>query len=477
MKIKNNTLYYIKCALCFAVMAVIALLPPAGQITEQGMTIIGIYIGTVLLWAFVDLIWPSLLAIILISFTGYTSFDQYISSGFGNTTVIFVFMISVFAFFITESGVSDCLARYIVSLKIAKGRPWLISSLFILASYAIACLISSVAATLVLLELFSQFARRAGYKKGDKYPVMMMVCITFAAHMGGSVWTFRTPDAILVGYIEAQGGHVPLVPYFLCSVFIGGGALVLYLLFCKFFSKADASLVCGGNEFERVPMTRYQKQLLGCSGILLVLLVLESMLPAETAVGSVLGRIGTNGIVVTMLTAMTFFRIRDTDRPFVDLEAGSRAVPWKIFYIIIFNMPMANILNDSSLGISATLSTAITGLFDHGINTALFMLIMTTMIVLCTTFISNVPVCLMFYNVISLFAPELGISTPVLACVISLTSNASVILPAANPQAAMLHGRKEFVETKDAAKYGILQSLAVVLTVMIAYVTFLPRVL
>ena len=105
------------------------------------------------------------------------------------------------------------------------------------------------------------------------------------------------------------------------------------------------------------------------------------------------------------------------------------------------------------------------------------MLIMTTMIVLCTTFISNVPVCLMFYNVISLFAPELGISTPVLACVISLTSNASVILPAANPQAAMLHGRKEFVETKDAAKYGILQSLAVVLTVMIAYVTFLPRVL
>ena len=470
--------YYLKSAVGFAVMLLFAVLPPIGSITPLGMKILGIYIGTILLWATVDMIWPSLLSMILICLTGYMSFDDYISRGFGNTTVIFVFLISIFAGFITSSGVSDNIARYVVSRKIANGRPWVISSLFVFASYLIACLISSVAATLVVLEFFSQFAKQAGYKRGEKYPTLMMVCITFAAHMGGSVWTFRTPDAILVGYIKAQGGNVPLIPYFLCSVFIGGGALVLYLLYCKFFSKADTKplLNCCAT-IEKVPMTGYQKKLLGCSLILLALLILESMLPADTAVGKALGSFGINGIVTVMLTAMMFFRVKDGSKSFADIEQGMQSVPWKIFYVIIFNMPMATILNDSTLGISTTLTSAITALFGAEINTTLFIFFMTVLMVICTTFIGNVTVCLMFYNVVSLFAPALGLSTTLLACIISLTSNASVILPVANPQAAILHARRDWVETKDVAKYGILQSAAVVATVMIAYTLFLRKVL
>lgn len=475
---RKNTAYYIKCAVAFAVMFLFSVIPPVGSITPVGMRILGIYIGTILLWALVDMIWPSLLGMILISLTGYISFGDYISSGFGNTTVIFVFLISIFAGFITSSGVSDNIARYVVSRKFAQGKPWLVSSLFVFASYLIGCLISSVAATLVVLEFFSQFAKRAGYKKGEKYPVLMMVCITFAAHMGGSVWTFRTPDAILVGYIKAQGGSVPLIPYFLCSVFIGGGALVLFLLYGKLFSKADTTpLITSCTDIEIVPMTPYQKKLLGCCVQLLLLLILESMLPSDTVLGRLLGSIGTNGIVVAMLTAMMFFRIKGSGESFADVERGMQAVPWKIFYVIIFNMPMASILNDSALGISRTITNTITALFGAEINTTLFLFIMTVLIVICTTFIGNVTVCLMFYNVVSLFAPALGLSTTVLACIISLTSNASVILPSANPQAAMLHGRKDWIETKHVAKYGFIQSAAVIVTVVIAYLLFLPKVL
>ena len=474
---KKTKVYYLKCLLCFAVMILFGLLPPIGEITEAGMQILGIYIGTIMLWTMVDLIWPSLLGMILISFTGYMTFNEFISSGFGNITVIFVFMIAIFAFFITESGVSGCIAGFIVSRKIAKGRPWVTTALFVMASYVIACLISSVAATLVVLEIFSKFATETGYKKGDKYPILVMVCITFAAHMGGSVWTFRTPDAILVGYITEQGGHVPLIPYFLYSAFIGIGALILYLLFCKFFSKADMGPLwneCAA--IERVPMTRYQKQLLGCSGVLLLLLILESMLPSSFMLGAFLKTMGTNGIVVLTLVVMMFFRIKESNRPFADLEKGTRAVPWKIFYVIIFNMPMAAILNDEALGISRSISNGVSELFAGNASRILFILILTILIVIFTTFIGNVPVCLMFYNVVAIFAPTLGVSTTALACIISLTSNASVILPGANPQSAILHGKKEWVETRDVVKYGILQSIAVIITVMIAYVLFLQNI-
>lgn len=475
---KKSKSYYLKCLGCFAFMLVFCLLPPIGEITGQGMRILGIYLGTVLLWTFVDLIWPSLLAIFLVSLTGYTSAGAFLSSGFGNQTVIFVLLISIFAHFITESGVSSCIASRIVTLRAAQGRPWAVSALYVLASYVIAMLISSVAATIVVLDFFSQFAKQTGYKKGDRYPTMMMVCITFAAHMGGSVWTFRTPDAILVGYIEAQGGSVPLLPYFLCSLFIGVTALALYLLGCRLFAHADTERITASTRSAQyIPMTKYQKRLLACTFLLLGLLIAEGMLDGSTAVGAFLGRLGTNGIVMLMLAVMMFFRRDNGEKPFADIEEGTRAVPWKIIWLIIFNMPMANILSDDSLGISRTASSAITGLFGAAPNATLFIFIMTVLIVVCTTFIGNVTVCLVFYNVVSLFAPALGVSTTVLACIISLTSNASVILPGANPQAAMLHARTEWVETRDAAKYGVFQSLAVIASVMLAYTLFLTKVL
>ena len=470
--------YYIKCLVCFTVMAIFCVLPPVGQITKIGMQILGIYLGTIMLWTLVDLIWPSLLAIILISFTGYDSFNSILSSGFGNQTVIFVLLISIFAYFITSSGVSTCIARFIVSLRISKGRPWIMSSLFVLASYVIGVFVSSVAATLVVLELFSQFAAQAGYKRRDKYPTLMMVCITFAAHMGGSVWTFRTPDAILVGYIQAQGMDVPLIPYFLSSVFIGGGALILYLVVSKLIFQPDISKLRGDMTcFAPQKMTRYQHRLLLCTFILLVLLVMESMLDVDTAVGSFLDKLGTNGIVMGMLVVMMFFRVEDGQKPFADIEEGTRSVPWKIIWLIIFNMPMASIMNDAELGISSSISGSMTAIFGTNPDGALFILIVTILMVIATTFIGNVPVCLMFYNVAVMFAPNLGISEPVLACIISLTSNASVILPGANPQSAMLHAHRDWVETKDIAKYAIVQSAAVIVTVLLAYTLFLRKVL
>lgn len=458
-------------------MAVFQILPPIGSITKPGMRVLGIYIGTVVLWALVDLIWPSLLAMILVCFTGVISFDEFISSGFGNQTVIFVFLICIFAYFVTASGVSEFIARFMVSGKISAGKPWVISVLYIMASYVIAMLISSVAATIVVLDLFAEFVQRMGYKRRDSYPTLMMVCIVFAAHMGGSVWTFRTPDAILVGYIRAQGGNVPLVPYFLCSVLIGVGALLLYLLICKYVLRISPDRVKQSAQIvETVRLTGYQKRILGCTVILLVLLILENMCGKDTAVGSLLGILGTNGIVVTILAGMMFFR-RKEGGAFADIEEATRQIPWKIIYLIIFNMPMAEILNDEALGISESITTLMSGIFGENPNDLLFILILTVMLVVFTTFIGNVPVCLMFYNLVAPYAPALGISTSVLACIISLTSNASVILPGANPQAAMLHGRRDWVETKDVAKYAVIQSFTVVVTVLTVYVLFLRKVL
>ena len=50
-----------------AIMFVFRFLPlNLTGVTEIGMQIIGIFLGTLYLWTFVDVLWPSLLAIVMI---------------------------------------------------------------------------------------------------------------------------------------------------------------------------------------------------------------------------------------------------------------------------------------------------------------------------------------------------------------------------------------------------------------------------
>ena len=59
----------------------------------------------------------------------------------------------------------------------------------------------------------------------------------------------------------------------------------------------------------------------------------------------------------------------------------------------------------------------------------------------------------------------------------SIASNSSIALPSANPQAALLHSKKEWISTGGVAKYSMVLSVLVILTGGIAYFTLMPLLL
>ena len=120
----KNTKYYINSAIGVSIMLFFGYLPTFSTVTPIGMKILGIYLGLLYLWSTVDLIWPSLLGIIITGFSGYDSVSGILASGFGDGTNVYIWLICLFAYFITKSGVSDNIVRAIMGLKFAKGRPW-----------------------------------------------------------------------------------------------------------------------------------------------------------------------------------------------------------------------------------------------------------------------------------------------------------------------------------------------------------------
>ena len=155
----KNTSYYINSVIGVCIMLFFGYLPTFSTVTPMGMKILGIYIGLLYLWSTVDLIWPSLLGLVVTGFSGYNSVSGLLSAGWGDGTNVYIWLICLFAYFITKSGVSNNIVRGIMSLRIAKGRPWMVSFLFFTAAYAVGALVSMTPACLIVWAFFQKFAK------------------------------------------------------------------------------------------------------------------------------------------------------------------------------------------------------------------------------------------------------------------------------------------------------------------------------
>ena len=86
----------------------------------------------------------------------------------------------------------------------------------------------------------------------------------------------------------------------------------------------------------------------------------------------------------------------------------------------------------------------------------ILLLCLTTLLILVTTnFMGNLSCAMIVFNVAALYSDTLGISPALLACVIGVLANASIVFPSANPIAAIMHGMTDWVSARDIYKYAV----------------------
>ena len=452
----KNTSYYINSVIGVCIMLFFGYLPTFSTVTPMGMKILGIYIGLLYLWSTVDLIWPSLLGLVVTGFSGYNSVSGLLSAGWGDGTNVYIWLICLFAYFITKSGVSNNIVRGIMSLRIAKGRPWMVSFLFFTAAYAVGALVSMTPACLIVWAFFQKFAKEMNYKKGDKYVSFMIVGIALAGLMGFTLFNFRVPGSILIGYIEAAGGYVSFVGYSVTAFIVGYGALIFYTILGKFVVRPDVERIKSGYKFEGgEKMSSYQKQLLGITIALIVVFIIQSLF-STSVVGQFLTTLGTSGIVVVFLLVMGFIKRKDGSF-FADLLDGTKnGVPWPVFYLLTIGMPLAFAMTDESLGIQPMLSGAFDKILGGGVSGLfVFVIFITFLSAFSTQFLLNQIPGMVIFPIASAYCATLNVNPGMLACMITICANSSIILPSANPIAGVMHGMSDWISPKEIYKYSI----------------------
>ena len=67
---KKDVMYYVHSVICLAIMFGFGRLAPFEPLTPLGMNLIGIFLGVLYGWIFIDIIWPSIAGLLAMTLIG-----------------------------------------------------------------------------------------------------------------------------------------------------------------------------------------------------------------------------------------------------------------------------------------------------------------------------------------------------------------------------------------------------------------------
>jgi len=458
MSLSKNKTYYMHACISIVFMFGFGFLPTFGEITELGMRVLGVFIGVLWGWIFIEMIWPSILALIALGMTGYTTVSGAFSSGFGNVTLLTVFLSFLFTALLDSCKVTDYLASKFLSAKIIIGKPWAMITMFFVADFILSVFISPVATMFMLWATFIKIAELVGYEKGDKLVGFMIAGIVFVGNCSSMVLPFKPTPVIFTGFLFSTTGLTPeYLPYALFVAIMTVVHIALLILVGKFILKLDVSKL--GGEEDRFGYLRGAKagmeQKIGIAfvAVLITALFLPSFLPKNWAITGLLSNWGLIGTIGLILVVSTILRKPDGES-FCSLKNLCVGVGWDLLWLLIATFPIAGALNAPECGIMATILAFVTPIMS-AIPPMLLVLICMLILGLAAQVISGVVLAAMFIPLLSPLYGTMGGNPMVMFFAVYFVLQLALATPGASMYGAMIHGH-EWVAKKDAYSMGIL---------------------
>lgn len=168
----KKNMSYIHFAIGLLIMIAFRFIPVGvlPEVTEVGLQIMGIFIGTIYLWTTSDPTVASLTAVIMIGLSDFTTAGGALVGFLGNATVGQMIFLMIFMGGLTNRKLTVYIGRWILTRKVIEGRPWVFTTAIILGSYVMSVFIGCFAPIFLFWPVLYGIFEDVGFKKTDKYP-------------------------------------------------------------------------------------------------------------------------------------------------------------------------------------------------------------------------------------------------------------------------------------------------------------------
>ncbi len=462
---QKKDLYFVHSAIGIAITALFWVLPPIDPITPVGMKCVGAFLGMVYLWSAVDILWPSIFGLFMLGFSGYdpAGFNGVWQSAIGNWTVLLVILAMVLFGAVHEVGDTMYIAKWFLTKKIFKGRPFVFLAIFFLCCAVLSTLITPITSMIILWPIAMSVTKTLGIERTDKvwpwFFVGMFLVSTlmqpFFPFMGAQL----VPLSAFQGMTAAMGNPlaVPMVPYMVVNAVMTFLIMAVYML-AMIVLRVDVSKLKAidpemiESQMNLPPMSKQQKAYLFMILGYLVMLLIPNFIKGNP-VSDLLAAMGSLG--VTVFWILLFLVVKVDGKPLMNFkEIAYRQMNWGIFFMIAAAVYAANTLSSEVTGVTAFLIQLLNPILG-GQSEMGFIAIMFTVALVITNFANNAAMAVVLMPVVLGFSAQLGLNPVPVAMGVTLMVFVAVLTPAASPHAGMMFGRKDIYSTGEILKIGL----------------------
>ncbi len=460
--------YYIHSLIGILIMVIFAFVPPFGPVTEVGVKVLGVFLGTMYLWTFVDTLWPSLFGVLMMGLTGFGNFNSLLSSTFGSPIVVMLFFVILMTGAITEEGVCEYISRWFITRKVSNGRPWVFTALFLTGVYIISVLTAPTPTIFIFWPILYSLFATLGYKKGDKYATLMLIAVVMAASFGFATTPFKGALTGLLGnYAKVTGAPIEYLSFMAVSVPVSLAGLAVIILSMRFIFRPDIALLKDVNVemFNKKPlppMNLRQKAMTAALIVFIIWVLCPPLLP-DSPIKQILTA-SQNAIPVLIIAVCCFLKVEG--KPLVNFNAiAAKYMIWPVVLIVGSAMTIGNALTDEATGITVLLKSVLTPVFE-GKSPLIFTVACVTIACILTNVCNNMVVGMLLIPIIHVFSMEIGASAAVITSLSMYMVCIAVVTPAASTTSAILHGNSTWMNIGEIYKYGIIMTVLSLITVL-----------
>ena len=440
--IRNLILYVIMGILIYVIWHA----EPIAPLTTKGMQMLAILAGCIFGWSCIELIGPSMIAILLLGFTEGMTVSGALGATIGNYVVVFMLLIALIVQMVEEEGLPKLLVDAVMKMKIVQGRPALLTAGLLFCAMVLG-IINMFLSIFFMWAIVYEMCGRFGYKRYDAYPTIMCIGIVIMATMGLIAFPFQDNGLIIMGaYTGVVGHQMDYIKYMLFMLPVIFCLIAIWTLVSKYVLRVDFSKLKDVDYSNLVIEVKPRQK---ASIAIVILLVVFLMAQANFKIG-VLGAIlskSTLFIVGVSLYILGSLWVVE-GKPMMDFRELIKGVPWESWWLTAVVMCLASTLTAADTGVSAFCVSILKPLLG-GLSPWAFVAVVCVAAFIMTNVCNNIVVTICMMPILLSMAPVIGYTFEAAVILIILCSHFALFTPAASGPAGLMFSNKDWVSLKD----------------------------
>lgn len=418
-------------------------LPTIPGLTQVGMELTGVFIGMIIGWLFVDLATGSLLALVAIALSSYApSGKEFIVGFLGNQAVFTTFAVLILAALLRTNQLEQVIVSKMMNSKLAHGKPYVIFTMWLLTYFLITQFCGGgPIGIFIILPMFFEMFREAGYKKGDKQIVAFFLGMLLVAGCATIDLPITGMGIIFISLMEKFGIPISPLTY---TAYALPMTLVLfagYIFYCKFIWRVDFSRLAETKvEVEKLTMTKRQK-----AALALFIFTLIAMMFGNVPIAGleVLSSMGSIGIIWTCIFIGLILPVEG--KPIIELREIGKHFEWNMYFFACAITTVPSAFASEATGVRTLLLNLMAPIAakTNAFTILIFAVVVT---VLLTNFINNsVSGVLMITICATMVAALPDMNLVLIICMVMFACEFGFMTPMASGSAACLCAQTEWV--------------------------------